>query len=277
MQNVNRFWLMAMSCLLGGIPACTRLAPEKSAQAPLQPAGISFTSTAEVSNTNGENDRSAERIDETVASWVSVPELPRELALLPSVFWEPEDTTSLRKRIRETDLVKGRRVLEIGTGSGLIALCCLQAGAVSVVATDLNPAAIRNALQNADRLGFRDQLDCRLVPRRSPGAWTVLRDHERFDLIISNPPWEDQKPTSVTEFALYDPGFELLMSLVTGARQRLNPGGRMLLAYGCVAAIRKIQEIGASRQLDVRILDDRPLDSLPEVFLPGMLIEIKVP
>lgn len=210
-----------------------------------------------------------------IVRWVSVPELPREIVILDSVFWEPADTDSLRKRIIQAGLVRGSRVLEIGTGSGLLSLCCLSAGAELVVATDLNPAAIDNVRENAEQLGCADRLDARLVPRRDPSAWSVIRDEERFDLIISNPPWEDRRPGSVEEFALYDPGFQLLRSLLGGAKQRLRPGGRMWLAYGCRSAIEMVQKTAAELQLGCELLDERRLQDLPELFLPGMLIEIR--
>lgn len=212
-----------------------------------------------------------------VVRWVNVPELPQDIQILDSVFWEPDDTVSLRKRILAEPRMRGARVLEIGTGSGLVSLCCLQAGAERVIATDLNPAAVANALANAQLLGFAQRLDVRQVPRRAPEAWTVIRPDETFDFIISNPPWEDRKPVSVEEFALYDPGFLLLKSLVTGAQSRLRPGGRLWLAYGCVTAIRHIQRTAAEAGLDCRILDERSVDTLPELFLPGMLLEITVP
>ncbi len=211
-----------------------------------------------------------------IVRWVKVADLPKELALLESVFWEPDDTVSLRQKIASSTFLKNADVLEIGTGSGLISLCCLQAGAARVVATDLNPAAVRNALLNAREMGFMDRFEARLVPRRSPGAWTVMEPAARFDLIISNPPWENRRPASVEQFALYDPNFDLLKSLVTGTRARLKPGGRMWLAYGCVTAIRRIQEVAADEKLQCRLLDERSLDTLPELFLPGMLIEITV-
>lgn len=211
-----------------------------------------------------------------IVRWVSVPELPKDVALLESVFWEPDDTLSLRQRIAAEAFVQNADVLEVGTGSGLISLCCLQAGAARVVATDLNPAAVNNALLNAKEMGFAERFEARLVPGRSPGAWTVIEPDAKFDLIVSNPPWENSRPASVQEFALYDPDFELLKSLVTGARSRLKPNGRMWLAYGCVTAIRRIQEVAGEEQLQCQLLDDRSLDSLPELFLPGMLIEIRV-
>ncbi len=212
-----------------------------------------------------------------IVRWVSVPQLPQSLAILDSVFWEPDDTISMRQKIATETLVRGAHVLEIGTGSGLLSLCCLQAGAAHVIATDLNPAAVANARENAQQLHLAGQLEARLVPRRDPTAWTVLAPHEKFDLIISNPPWENRTPVSVQEFALYDPGFALLHSLLSGARDRLRPGGRIWLAYGCVTAIRTIQQIAAEQQLNCELLDQRDLDAVPELFLPGMLIEITIP
>lgn len=212
-----------------------------------------------------------------IVRWESVDGLPSDVAIMESVFWEPADTDSLRRVIFTDPRLREATVLEIGTGSGLVSLCCLQAGAGKVLATDLNPKAVENARFNAAEMGFADRFEARLVPRRDPEAWSVIEPEATFDLIISNPPWEDSKPTRVEEFALYDPDFQLLKSLVSGARGRLRPNGRMWLAYGCVTAIRRIQEIAADQQLSCTLLDDRSLESLPEVFLPGMLIEIRVP
>ena len=210
-----------------------------------------------------------------IVRWVSVPELPRDLVILDSVFWEPADTDSLRQRIFRSNFVRNAQVLEVGTGSGLLSLCCLTAGAGRVVATDLNPAAVDNIRENARLLGGLERLDARLVPRRDPSAWSVIGVDETFDLIISNPPWEDQRPESVEEFALYDPGFQLLRSLLGGAKRHLRPGGRMWLAYGCRTAIQTVRRLAGELGLACTLLDARRLEDLPELFLPGMLIEIR--
>lgn len=213
--------------------------------------------------------------DAGIVRWVYVPELSRELVILDSVFWESADTDSLRQRIVLEPLVRGAHVLEIGTGSGLLSLCCLSAGASKVVATDLNPAAIDNVRENARQAGFAERLDARRVPQRDPSAWSVIRESETFDLIISNPPWEDRRPESVEQYALYDPGFLLLRSLLQGARQRLRPGGRIWLAYGCRSAIETVLQTAAEHSLECVLLDERRLEDLPELFLPGMLIEVR--
>jgi methylase of polypeptide subunit release factors len=181
---------------------------------------------------------------------------------------------SLRKLIAETPLVKDKSVLEIGTGSGLLSLYCLKFGARKVVATDVNRLAVENARYNADQLGLGERFEVRLVPLDAPGAYSVIGASERFDLIISNPPWEDVKPEQVEHYAYYDSDFGLLRSLVAGLREHLNPDGRALLAYGSADGIAHVQRLCSEHSLRLRILDDRDPDVLPAVFVPGVLLEV---
>lgn len=209
-----------------------------------------------------------------IRSWEYVDGFPEKIAVFDTVFWEPRDTTSLRELIQSTDLVKGKEILEIGTGSGLVSLSCLRAGAARVVATDVNPAAIQNALYNARNLGVEERFEVRQVPLKQPAAFQVVAPTERFDLIISNPPWEDQRPKDISEYALYDPGFSLLESLLAGLRSHLKPGGKALLAYGAVEGVRQVLELSPQFDLQAHVLDDRSIAELPATFLPGMLIEV---
>ena len=163
--------------------------------------------------------------------------------------------------------------MEIGTDSGLVALCCLHARAKRVVATDVNPNALKNARYNAEMLELLDRLETRRVPLEDSSAFAVLQPDERFDLIISNPPWEDQYPQSIDEYALCDHGFLLLDSLLSQLADHLNPSGKALLTYSNVTAIRKAIELGPKYNLHVQVLHDREINELPENFLPGMLLE----
>jgi methylase of polypeptide subunit release factors len=206
--------------------------------------------------------------------WRTVDDFEQPFAKYDTVFWEPRDTESLRQQIRNAWFLRGKTVLEIGTGTGLIAICCLQSGAARVVATDVNSLAIANARHNADRIGFLDRLDARLVPLTNSTAFSMIRSGEQFDLIVSNPPWENNRPQSIAEYALYDSGFQLLHSLLADGQRYLMPDGRLWLAYGCVEAIRVIQSSAPRYGWEVKLLDDRKLDELPAVFLPGMLLEL---
>jgi hypothetical protein len=218
--------------------------------------------------------KSAPGLSAKVASWQFIEDLGADVAVFETVFWDPRDTVSLRNRIMNTSLVKGKAVLEIGTGSGLLSLCCLHAGASRVTATDVNRSAIDNAAYNAGLLGFDDRLDLRLVPLDDPGAFSVVGDSEKFDVIISNPPWENGQPTSIEKYALYDEGFQLMRSMFRGLNDHLTPDGKVLLAYGCVDAIKTTQRLAEEHGFEMNVLDDRNLDSLTEVFLPGMLLEL---
>jgi methylase of polypeptide subunit release factors len=200
-----------------------------------------------------------------------------EIVQFETVFWEPDDTVSLRELITEEGCASGRKVLEIGTGTGVLGILCLQNGADQVVATDINPAAVQNARYNAAMLAADVEMEVRQVDQGAPGAFTVIKPQERFDLILSNPPWENGQVNGVADHAYIDPGFALMDSLLDGLPQHLNPGGRCLLAYGNVSAIKRLKVQAAARGLQFKILDERSIDELEENFLPGMLIEIRVP
>jgi len=207
-----------------------------------------------------------------VVARVNVLDFEEPLVLFDTVFWEPDDTNSLRDVIRATPAVKGKDVLEIGAGSGLISLCCAKAGANRVVATDINPHAVANARYNAERLGLADRVEVRQVAKFDPGAYSVLKPGEKFDVIISNPPWEDRRPTTIDRYAMDDEGFSLLRSILKDLKTRLNPGGRAFLAYGCVSAVKTLKRLAPEYGLAYQVYDNRKLSDLDEVFLPGMLV-----
>ena len=198
-----------------------------------------------------------------------------EVVQFESVFWEPDDTVSLRKLIVDDGVASGRDILEIGTGTGLLSILCLQNDASSVVATDINPAAVANAQYNAAILCPTQTLDVRQVGKQNPGAFAVVQDAEKFDLIISNPPWEDGVIAKPADHAFYDPNFELMDSLLDGLPKHLKPGGRCLLAYGHAPALKRLREQAKKRGYEFKVLDDREIDSLDTNFLPGMLVEIR--
>lgn len=204
-----------------------------------------------------------------------VSELEHPVARFQSVFWEPADTDSVRQYVLEhPERMTQAEVLEIGTGTGLLSLLCLQQGAQSVVATDINAAAILNAEYNAMQHRLSG-LQTRLVLPKDPSAFSVIEDDERFDLIISNPPWEDAEVEQVEAFALYDPQFRLLRSILREGRSHLKPDGQLWLIYGARTAIQIIREEAPELGWEVQIEDPRNLNDVPEVFVPGVLLVLK--
>lgn len=135
--------------------------------------------------------------------------------------------------------IEATTALDIGTGTGAIALSLLREGGYAqVVATDTSAGALELAAENARRLGLRDRIDLRLGSLFEP-----LREGERFDVIVSNPPYV---PTSdraglQPEVRDWEPpdalfagggGMELLDSIVEQAPFWLQPGGLLALEVG---------------------------------------------
>ncbi|MGI9307661.1 MAG: methyltransferase, partial [Gammaproteobacteria bacterium] len=156
--------------------------------------------------------------------------LEAEITVLPGVFNPNEAEWLVLPILRNNpDLCEGKTVMEIGTGSGIISLYCAKLGATKVVSTDINPAAIETLTLNAKNLGFADIIEPRLVSLDDMSAYAVIGDDERFDMVISNPPFaldlDAESNDSVTDTG------ELGFSIVRGLDQHLEPGGQAVLFY----------------------------------------------
>lgn len=75
-----------------------------------------------------------------------------------------------------------RRVLDLGTGSGILALAAARLWPARVVATDIDPVALRVARENAARNGLAPRLSFAL----GPGPRALGRSARRFDLVLAN-------------------------------------------------------------------------------------------
>jgi len=122
-------------------------------------------------------------------------------------------------------------------GSGVNSIILLDRGVPRLVGTDINENAVQAFEQNAAKYGHANRIDPRLVSLDDPEAYSVIGDDERFDLIISNPPWEDLEPRRIQEYAYLDSGWVLLRSMLEGMAGHLTEDGRVWLLYGDPRAI----------------------------------------
>ncbi len=67
------------------------------------------------------------------------------------------ETTRLVMRIMQDEISGGERVLDVGTGSGILSICASKLGAKSSNAYDIDPVAVKIAEENA-RLGGCDNI-----------------------------------------------------------------------------------------------------------------------
>jgi ribosomal protein L11 methyltransferase len=75
-----------------------------------------------------------------------------------------------------------RRVLDVGTGSGILAIGAGRAGARCIVATDVDPSAVRTAAENVRRNGVAS----RTALMRAVGPAPAVAAHGPYDLILAN-------------------------------------------------------------------------------------------
>lgn len=127
------------------------------------------------------------------------------------------------------------RIVDLGTGSGIVAISlALECPQAEVLAVDLSPAALAVARTNAGRLGAR--VDFRA------GSWFAPLAGERFDLIVSNPPYVAAGDPHLAlnglpfepQMALTDgaDGLDCIRAIVAEAAAHLATGGHLLFEHG---------------------------------------------
>jgi release factor glutamine methyltransferase len=150
------------------------------------------------------------------------------LVVWPTVFHPRYFLTSafFAKFLVGIDLA-GKRVADIGTGSGILALAAARGGAESVIAVDINPNAAKAAAENARINGFGHVL---MVI--SSDLLSALEPRPLFDIIISSPPSFPGKPRDLADRAWHaGPAYQDIAMLFIQARERLAAGGRMYVLF----------------------------------------------
>jgi len=150
----------------------------------------------------------------------------------------PETETLVECALRRLAAGQPLRVLELGTGSGAIALAIAQERPrADVLATDRSPLAITLAGENAHRMKLAN---VRLL--QSDWYAGLPAAGERFDLIASNPPYVAHGDAHLSEGdARFEPrtalcagadGLDALRIIIGGARERLAEGGSLVVEHG---------------------------------------------
>lgn len=166
----------------------------------------------------------------------------REFLLSPDTLIPRPETEGLAERavaaLRRSPMARPL-ALEVGTGSGAIAVTlAAEVPAACVVATDLSPAALRKARENAARHG----VSARVLPICCD-LLSALKCGVRFAVVVSNPPYvtEGEWPLLPPEVRDHEPpvallagrdGLSVLRPLVAGAARHLSPGGELWCEIG---------------------------------------------
>ncbi|HZM33225.1 MAG TPA: peptide chain release factor N(5)-glutamine methyltransferase [Burkholderiales bacterium] len=153
-----------------------------------------------------------------------------ELAVTPAVLIPRPETELL------VELALERRfdsLLDLGTGSGAVALAVKKhRPAARVVAVEASAAALAVAKRNAVKLGLAVEL--------LHGRWLEPLAGERFDVIVSNPPYVAQGDSHLADLRYEPPsalvagrdGLGAIREIARQAPAHVAPGGWLLLEHG---------------------------------------------
>ncbi|MFQ5529904.1 MAG: N5-glutamine methyltransferase family protein, partial [Gemmatimonadota bacterium] len=147
------------------------------------------------------------------------------------------------------------RALDIGTGSGAIALSLAAEGiALSVLGLDISADALEQAIENRRRADLESRVEFR---KTGPDPFSTLDPAERFDLIVSNPPYvsDGELADLPLEVRGFEPaealrggadGLELIRRIAWQAAGFLKRDGALWLEIGSSQA-REVEDLLAGR------------------------------
>jgi ribosomal protein L11 methyltransferase len=118
---------------------------------------------------------------------------------------EHETTSSCLEELENLPVSASTKVLDLGSGTGILAIAAAKMGALSVTALDTSPDAIETTISNGKLNGVEKVV----IPIQ--GGLELVKG-ERFDIILAN---------------LYG---EVLLSLVSDLAKCLQPGGFLMLS-----------------------------------------------
>lgn len=167
----------------------------------------------------------------------------------PSQVYQPEADTYLLLDVALEEVRRSDRVLEVGTGSGLIAATVGKE--TPVVATDINP----HAAVSTRRQGI-DIVRCNLMDALCG----------KFDLILFNPPYLPTEPHERVddwlEYALDGgkTGRETLERFAAGAGRVLAPGGRILVLISSLTGQNEVKALFAREGYSAELVREEKVE-----------------
>ncbi|MGW1771131.1 HemK2/MTQ2 family protein methyltransferase [Streptomyces sp. NPDC002104] len=169
---------------------------------------------------------------------------------LPGVYAPQADTRLLAEAMAHEDLGPGKDLLEIGTGSGALALHAATRGA-RVTAVDVSWPAVATARLNA----WRHRLPLRVLH----GDFATRAAGRSFDLVVSNPPYvpaPGSRPPSHGPARAWDAGQDgrvVIDRICAQAPALLRSGGILLMVHsgmcGAGETLRRLAVAGLAAEV----------------------------
>jgi release factor glutamine methyltransferase len=154
--------------------------------------------------------------------------------------------------------------LEVGAGSGAICLSLAHEGYFThIIATDISDVALAVARRNRDAAALAE-----VVELRRGSLFEPLKEEERFDVIVSNPPYVSAVDEASLEPEVRDweppealfggtDGLDVVRRIIDGSTSRLKDGGLLALEVGVDQTEEVAEQVRSTGCFDlVRVLRD---------------------
>jgi release factor glutamine methyltransferase len=187
-----------------------------------------------------------------------VPYLGRDFYVPKGVFWPHEDSKALVRAMR---ISVRDDVLDLGTGSGVIAIFAALMGAKRVLATDIDSAAVTVAKHNAKLHGVSG-----IVRAIQSDLFDAVPSGIRFDVITANLPFSRHETTEPHQRTMYDPGLNAWQKLFGQVNRFLKPNGRLYVAQANFGNVEEILDLAERSKLGVKRVGRHPMPNDPRVF-----------
>ncbi|MFE7094737.1 HemK2/MTQ2 family protein methyltransferase [Streptomyces erythrochromogenes] len=178
---------------------------------------------------------------------------PARLYVPPGVYRPQADTGLLARALAHEGIGPDTDVMDIGTGSGVLALLAASRGA-RVTAVDVSWRAVAAARLNGVRLG--------LPLHVLHGDFAAVTPGSRFDVVVANPPYVPSPMADPPEHGPEraweggDTGRRVIDRICARATALLRPGGVLLMVHsalcGSRTTVEHLRRAGLSAQVTMR-------------------------
>lgn len=173
--------------------------------------------------------------------------------------------------IQRRDGGQACEVADVGTGSGIIAVCAARHAKCRVTATDISAAALAVARENVERHDVADRVEL-----LQGDLLSMLPDTRQFDFVVSNPPYvaQGELASLAPDVREHEPhvaleagrtGTDVIARLVPQAAKHLRPGGWLLLEISPMIASDVADLVASSGQFEAGSVQ-KDTAGLPRVF-----------
>lgn len=176
------------------------------------------------------------------------------------IYQPAEDSFLLQKYIAR--FAKNKKILDVGTGSGIQAETAIKNGAKYVLAVDINNEAIGLLKKRVGKKSIKN------LKARVSDLFSNINKKEKFDLIVFNPPYlpldkkEDKESALETTGGKY--GYELIERFFLEAKKYLTEKGKILIVFSSLTNSRRVKKIAENNGFKLKILGEErfPFETL---------------